>query len=141
MIESDETKTCSKCFQVLPVNCFARNSGAKHLRSGCKKCSNELSIVSRSLRRTIKEPNKDYVCPICGLNNEQSKGKGGAIRGSWVLDHNHKTKEFRGWLCHKCNRALGAFNDDYKILLKAVDYLKGEINSGQECFDSSIPKV
>jgi hypothetical protein len=141
MIQPEETKTCNKCFRVLPVNCFARNSGAKHLRSECKKCSNELRAISRSLRRATKEPNKDYICPICGSNNEQSKGKGNNQNGSWVLDHDHKTKEFRGWLCHKCNRALGAFNDDYKILLKAVDYLKGEINSGQECFDSLIPKV
>lgn len=119
-----ETKSCNKCLQILPVNDFSRNSGAKHLRSECKKCSNELRAVSRLLRKSIEHPNKDYVCPICGLNNEQSKGKGSARNGSWVLDHDHKTKEFRGWLCHKCNRALGSFNDDYKILLKAAEYLK-----------------
>lgn len=139
-MQSEETKECNKCFRVLPVNCFARNSGAKYLRSECKKCANELLTVSRSLRKITPKPNKDYVCPICESNEEQSKGKGNIKNGSWVLDHDHETNKFRGWLCHKCNRALGVFNDDYKILLKAVDYLKREINSGQECFDSSIPK-
>ena len=86
-----------------------------------------MRATSRSLRRIIKAPNKNYVCPICELNNEQSKGKGNTKNGSWVLDHNHETKEFRGWLCHKCNRALGSFNDDWKTLLRAVKYLKGEI--------------
>ena len=132
MMESEETKECGKCFEILPVNCFSRNSGAKHLRSECKKCTNELRIVSRSLRKITPEPNKDYVCPICESNEEQSKGKGNAKNGSWVLDHDHKTKKFRGWLCHKCNRALGHFNDDEKILLKAIKYLKGEINSNDD---------
>lgn len=127
MINEEETKTCNKCSRILPVNDFPRNSGAKHFRSECKKCSNELRATSRSLRKTIKAPNKDYVCPICELNNEQSKGKGNTRNGSWVLDHNHETKEFRGWLCHKCNRALGSFNDNWKTLLRAVKYLKGEI--------------
>ena len=47
----------------------------------------------------------------------------------WVLDHDHLTGEFRGWLCNKCNSALGWFKDDPKIISKALDYLK-EHNNG-----------
>lgn len=39
------------------------------------------------------------------------------------LDHNHKTGGFRGWLCDRCNRGLGYFDDCIEGLQKAVAYL------------------
>ena len=39
------------------------------------------------------------------------------------LDHDHTTKTFRGWLCGKCNRALGLFGDSIHGLQRAIDYL------------------
>ena len=42
------------------------------------------------------------------------------------MDHDHKTKEFRGWLCHKCNRGLGTFDDNIDMLLRAINYLSRE---------------
>ena len=44
----------------------------------------------------------------------------------WILDHCHFTNEFRGYICNNCNLALGRFNDDEKLLRKAIDYLKGK---------------
>lgn len=41
-----------------------------------------------------------------------------------AIDHNHKTGQFRGVLCKKCNRALGMFEDSKRILLSAYEYLK-----------------
>jgi hypothetical protein len=118
-----ETKTCNKCLRLLPVSCFSNHGGSNYLRPECKKCNNELSVVRKSLKDINEKPNKDYICPICGGNEEQCKGKGNSRNGSWVLDHDHKTNEFRGWLCHKCNRGLGNFDDDEQILLKAIKYL------------------
>lgn len=40
------------------------------------------------------------------------------------VDHNHQTLIVRGLLCHKCNTALGLFDDDIERMLKAVQYLK-----------------
>ena len=135
-----ETKTCNKCLVELPISSFSSHSGANYLRPECKKCNNELSIIRKSLNNITEKPSKDYVCPICRSNEEQSKGKGNAKNGSWVLDHDHKTNQFRGWLCHKCNRGLGNFNDDIEKLLRAIEYLNRDITLPQECFDSSIPK-
>ena len=41
-----------------------------------------------------------------------------------AVDHDHKTGKIRGRLCYRCNRAMGAFKDSFKILQKAINYLK-----------------
>lgn len=43
------------------------------------------------------------------------------------IDHCHETMEIRGWLCRKCNSALGFFNDDPERLRLALKYLEGSI--------------
>jgi hypothetical protein len=43
------------------------------------------------------------------------------------LDHDHSTGAARGWLCNKCNLALGAFNDSPKLLAAAINYLQTRI--------------
>ena len=40
------------------------------------------------------------------------------------LDHDHGTKLFRGWLCHKCNVALGMLGDSLEGVLKMIGYLR-----------------
>jgi hypothetical protein len=40
------------------------------------------------------------------------------------LDHCHKTGKFRGWLCNRCNRGLGFFDDCIEGLEQAIRYLK-----------------
>jgi hypothetical protein len=40
-----------------------------------------------------------------------------------VLDHDHDSKKFRGYLCQSCNRALGMFYNK-TLLSNAINYLK-----------------
>ena len=40
------------------------------------------------------------------------------------VDHCHITNEVRGILCGPCNRGLGIFKDNIKLLTKAVKYLE-----------------
>jgi hypothetical protein len=53
------------------------------------------------------------VCAICSKVPE----------GNLHIDHNHTTKEVRGLLCGKCNRAIGLLNDDVSLFSKAITYL------------------
>jgi hypothetical protein len=55
------------------------------------------------------------VCAICQKTN-------GEI--ALCIDHNHATNEVRGLLCNLCNRGIGLFNDDEKLLIKAAIYVK-----------------
>lgn len=57
-------------------------------------------------------------CGICGCSVPPTKH-------GWVVDHCHKTLEIRGILCHHCNMLLGNAHDDPRILLAAVEYLRG----------------
>ena len=57
------------------------------------------------------------VCEICGEYNTRDK------HGVMAVDHNHITGKIRGLLCFKCNSALGNFNDNKELLMKAINYL------------------
>jgi hypothetical protein len=41
-----------------------------------------------------------------------------------AMDHDHEKMTPRGLLCSKCNKALGSFGDDPKLLKKAAEYLE-----------------
>lgn len=53
-------------------------------------------------------------CEICGKQPDKSLH----------LDHCHKTNNFRGSLCLKCNVALGLLDDSKDSLINAIAYLE-----------------
>jgi epoxyqueuosine reductase QueG len=55
------------------------------------------------------------VCAICLKACNKNK--------RLSVDHDHKTGKVRGLLCNKCNRALGMFKDDPKLLRSAARYI------------------
>lgn len=124
-----EGKQCSKCELLLPLAAFTTASGGSYLRPECRACAAELARIRKGLKELHGQPPKDYHCPICECSTEQAQGKGGTA-GAWVLDHDHSTDNFRGWLCHSCNRALGCFNDNIPRMHRAIDYIKGTQDEG-----------
>lgn len=123
----NKTKVCNKCKQELNIDQFSNHSGSNYLRPECKKCNNLLSKQRKELRLKIGNPPIDYICPICSRNENQISSGGGKKKSRWVLDHNHKTNTFRGWLCHICNMGVGSFDDDIDRLKKAIEYLENGI--------------
>ena len=122
----EPVKQCPKCNQVLASHNFSWgiNFGIRKQRHECKKCEKHLQTVRASLRKKHIKPNADFCCPICEKNETQLQGIGGKGRSVWCVDHDHDTDEFKGWLCHKCNRTLGGFYDDIGILTRALEYVK-----------------
>ena len=55
----------------------------------------------------------------CGCCGDREPGG----KGSWHIDHDHVTNQFRGILCYYCNLGLGQFKDSGERLQKAIAYL------------------
>jgi hypothetical protein len=106
------TKICKSCNIEKSLDEFIKADG-KHrsTRNRCKDCSKIHSKLRIKLRKENIPPSSGY-CPLC--NNFTEK---------WVLDHNHKTFKFRGYICRDCNAGLGLLKDDINVLKKAINYL------------------
>jgi hypothetical protein len=120
---AEVTKVCVICTEELPLSMFGPASGGNYLRTECKKCTRELGKSRDRAKRSAPIVKADHICPICLRSEEEVKGKGGKKSGAWCCDHDHVSGEFRGWLCHDCNRGIGGFKDDISRLHRAVDYL------------------
>jgi hypothetical protein len=59
---------------------------------------------------------QNECCAICLLH--QSK-----LEKRLAVDHCHKSGKIRGLLCGHCNKALGGFQDNTELLLRAIQYL------------------
>jgi len=56
-------------------------------------------------------------CFVCGVPEEECTQK-------LNMDHDHETGEFRGWLCGKCNKAVGLLGDGPELVERLLAYLK-----------------
>ena len=129
-----DLKICVSCEVNLPIHCFGnvgrfRMDGTAKLDNTCAECRRKHHRTVSELRKYIAPPDENYKCPVCLTTKEdRSKLMDNTMRGhsnsTWVLDHNHATGKFRGWLCNKCNSALGWLSDDVIILRRAVEYLE-----------------
>lgn len=79
--------------------------------------SNEHS--RRWQRKALGIPEATRPCPIhCELCDRVLE------KGKVHLDHCHATGKFRGWLCNRCNLALGHLGDSIAGLERAIAYLR-----------------
>lgn len=139
------TKICRWCGKEKPLEDFSisRRQPKPVYRSNCKACCaaharnwarEHVERASANKRRnnlrwmygmTIADydallAQQGGVCAIC-RQSETVKRKGRLLR--MPVDHDHKTGEVRGILCHRCNRALGLLNENAFILRRAISYL------------------
>ena len=84
----------------------------------CIKCNTYLPLSSFTF-----SSGANYLRPECKpSNNEMTK-----VRNKLRQDHCHDTDTFRGWLCHKCNRALGGMDDNVPTLERAIQYVENHL--------------
>lgn len=126
----DDYKICSKCGKDLPIAKFRLQAKGKNQPFGhCRDCSRKLNKERKRLKKVFGDPPKNYHCPICDISNENlvkeiaRAKKDTPQTPGWVVDHDHDTGNFRGWLCAKCNFGIGMFKDNPSTLKKAFEYL------------------
>jgi len=104
----DKTGNCWK----YPIRCAA-----------CHSTRSKYGINTPQKVELLKQ--QQNTCPICQESIEFKLEKGyGSCRGAAVVDHCHNEGHVRGILCGACNIMLGNAKDSYKILERAISYLK-----------------
>lgn len=116
-------KFCPNCKQWKKHDCFGKDrNNAFGFKCRCRDCC---SITDRERRYNISLDtykqmfdDQNGQCAICGAAEGNSKHK------NLYIDHDHKTGEVRGLLCHCCNNMLGYSKDTPDILRQGATYLE-----------------
>ena len=85
-----------------------KQSKAKAKRDGYKACSATEQQIQEAFNGS---------CHCCGALEQNMNRK-------LAMDHNHETGEFRGWLCNRCNRALGLLDDKEQGVVNLLSYIR-----------------
>ena len=133
-------KVCPHCKQDKGAAEFGRrNQTSRWLRSRCRECeaAQGRRDYHRDRRKAAAHFRKWALKARYGLTSEayerllQAQGGTCAIchrrpklKRQLDVDHCHATKITRGLLCDACNRALGYFKDDERLLTTAIAYLR-----------------
>tara|TARA_R110000764_G_C10705376_1_gene345871 strand:+ start:74 stop:487 length:414 start_codon:yes stop_codon:yes gene_type:complete len=88
--------------------CMKDNFGNYRTRTTCGECYNLDRTFRRGMDLIYKKP---LGCEICKTERKL------------FPDHCHTTKEHRGWLCIRCNTAIGQLGDNIKGINRAISYL------------------
>ena len=137
------SKWCFACETIKPVTDYHRSADRSDgLQSRCKTCS-----YDAYLRRLAADPEKVRAASnrsqrkharrrLYGVTNEEyaagvleQRGRCSICRleRKLVIDHDHQDGHLRGFICHRCNMALGLMADDVDRLRKAADYLEADL--------------
>jgi len=122
-------KTCRVCQQEKDESEFrltrlfkGRDEGA-YYRTECNKCEDNASRQRNVARRNA--PNMPDKCDCCGKSDTNSTvaENNRCSKTKLLVDHDHVSGEFRGWICRNCNQGIGKLGDNVDGLVKAINYL------------------
>lgn len=87
-----------------------------HISINAKRRARYDPMKMREQRHGIKPPHAPgKVCDACSTPFKDGYDT--------HMDHDHRTEEFRGWLCMRCNRSLGYAQDSRDRLQLLLNYL------------------
>ena len=138
-------KKCSKCGTLKKAQDFNKHAASKDgLQSKCKACFKDadfiharhrviltiagIPITFSHIQRMITKFRVGYDvitnalircdgrCEICNVPFK--------LRSEMAIDHDHKSGQIRGVLCHRCNLVLGHSLDNIDTLKGAIKYLQ-----------------
>ena len=127
---SKDTKVCIKCNEEKPIEFFVNQAGAVKKNGElirqrvCKRCNAYKNYQVSKLKKIYAYPEDGYVCPLCLKTPEQIIPETNGKTSPFVMDHDHGTAAFKGWICAKCNSALGFFEDNIDYVRRALKYLE-----------------
>ena len=111
---SGTTQVCKVCSKEKDLLLFPKHAYFKtRVDNRCKACIKKQTKLRKELKEKFYHLKTD-VCDCCG----------NAHHKSLVLDHDHNTLKFRGWICEDCNHGLGKLGDTVEGLDKALAYMK-----------------
>ena len=109
-------KECIRCEKIRPIGEFEKKKSERNIRNvciGCRKRNNKKAAhLKRAWLKTNVKPSLGTPCACC----KNTKRK-------LVFDHCHEKNVFRGWICNRCNTAIGQLGDTLEGVMKAVRYL------------------
>jgi len=127
-------KKCKMCEETLPFSKFHARSDKGHksvddpvkYKGRCKSCESLFTKlrffkITKLQYDELRESCKD-CCTICGIS-EKDAWMGRTRHYGLYIDHDHKTGELRGLLCHNCNLVIGHAKDSVETLESAIKYL------------------
>ncbi len=82
----------------------SKHGARKYRHAACSATAEELAAAFTS------------KCDACGVPEIELTKK-------LCVDHSHETGEFRGFLCHKCNKALGLLGDSEEVIVNLLHHL------------------
>ena len=89
----------------------------KNMAKSGEKNGNWKGGVSPIARVKYAPRPRPEICEVCGAFGRDSKL-------GICYDHDHTTNKFRGWICYRCNVALGMVKDNAETLIALAEYLK-----------------
>ena len=109
-----KTQVCKVCGKEKDISLFNKHVQFKtKIDNRCRACVKKQAKLRKELYSKYGSLKGD-TCDCCGEEHNKSL----------VLDHDHKTLRFRGFICEPCNHGLGKLGDDIKGVEKALEYLR-----------------
>lgn len=120
-VVSVSENTCRSCNTTKKAEDFWKDSSRKTgLSNACISCERSRMYVEK-FGITLEEyeimlAKQEGKCCICKQHES-------SFQERLAVDHCHTTGKVRGLLCALCNKGLGMFSDNQKIMHRAIEYL------------------